>query len=42
MWKVTYDDGSSEEYEDMTLELVCEYVNQKKSVVRIERISEEK
>ena len=39
MWKVTYDDGSTEEFEDMTLELVCAYVDDKKNVVKIERIS---
>lgn len=36
MWKVTYDDESTEEFEDMTLELVCAYVDDKKKVVKIE------
>lgn len=38
MWKVTYDDESTEEFEDMTLELVCAYVDDKKNVVKIERV----
>jgi hypothetical protein len=36
MWKVTYDDGSTEVFEDMTLELVCAYIGDKKKVVKIE------
>lgn len=38
MWKITYDDGSTEEFEDMTLELVCAYVDDKKKVMKIEWI----
>ena len=40
MWKVAYDDGSTEEFEDMTLKLVCTYVDDKKNVVKIERKNE--
>ena len=36
MWKVTYSDGTTETFEDMTLELVCAYVDESKQVVRIE------
>ena len=42
MWKVTYDDGSTDEFDDMTLELVCAYVDDKKKVVKIELKVEEK
>lgn len=36
MWQVTYDDGSTEEFEDMTLELVCAYIDDRKMVMKIE------
>lgn len=41
MWRVTYSDGSAEEFEDMTLELVCAYIDEKKTVIKIERIDNE-
>ena len=42
MWKVTYDDGSTDKFDDMTLELVCAYVDDKKKVVKIQMEVEEK
>ena len=40
MWLVTYADGSTEEFsEDNTLELVCASLDDRKSVIRIERIN---
>ena len=41
MWKVTYSDGRTDEFEDMTLELVCVYVDDNKKVVKIEWIEAE-
>lgn len=38
MWRVTYSDNSIEEFEDMTLELVCASLDDKKSVVKIEYV----
>lgn len=38
MWLVTYADGSTEEFKDMTLELVCAFLDDRKSVIKIERI----
>lgn len=39
MWKVTYADGSIDVFEDMTIELVCEYIDNKKQVVKIESLN---
>ena len=39
MYRVTYSDGSTEDFYDMTLELVCAYVDDKKQVVKIELIT---
>lgn len=39
MWLVTYADGSTEEFSGAnTLELVCASLDEKKSVIKIERI----
>lgn len=38
MWLVTYSDGSTEKFEDMTLELVCASLDDRKSVIRIEYV----
>lgn len=38
MWEVTYEDGSIEQFEDMGIELVCAYINEKKTVIKIERM----
>lgn len=38
MWLVTYADGSTEEFEDMTLDLLCASLDDSKSVIRIQEI----
>ena len=37
-WVVSYSDGSTDEFDDMTLELVCTYIDDKKEVICIERV----
>ena len=40
MWLVTYSDGTTEEFDtELTIELVCAYADDRKSIVKIERIS---
>lgn len=37
-WTVTYSDGSTEDFDDeLTIELVCAYADDTKSIVKIER-----
>ena len=36
-WKVTYDDETTEEFYDISLELLASYVNEDKNIVMIER-----
>lgn len=39
MWVVTYSDGSEDTFKsDMPLELVLEYANDRKSIVKIELV----
>ena len=40
MWEVTYDDGSTEQYKDMTLSLLSSYIDERKKVIKIVFIDE--
>ena len=38
-WMVTYSDGSSETFsDDLTIELVCEYADSTKNIIKIEKV----
>lgn len=38
MWVVTYSDGTTDTFEDMSLELICEYLDASKSVISIVKL----
>ena len=40
MWLVTYSDGTTETFSDMTLELLAASVDDHKRVIRIEALNE--
>ena len=40
IWMITYTDGSTEKFStELTLELLCAYLDDKKQVLKIERIA---
>ena len=38
MWVVTYSDGSTEEFEDMSIELLCSTIDKSKEIILIEHV----